>query len=66
MRLHVVAEVHLLLLDRASAIALIVKKPVTNVRRHAFPGDHGGTVRITFCREAAGHVLAVSNDGGVR
>ncbi|MGU3540256.1 histidine kinase dimerization/phosphoacceptor domain -containing protein [Methylobacterium sp. A54F] len=47
----------------AAPLALMIHELATNAVRHAFPGERGGSVRITAQRNASGFRLLVEDDG---
>lgn len=62
--LAVTAEPLRLSADAAIPLALIANELVSNAFRHAFPGEGGGRVTVTFrARPEGGHVLSVADDG---
>jgi two-component sensor histidine kinase len=61
--LFVKADTHMLSVNRAGAVGLIVNELVTNALKHAFPDDREGAVRVTFCRSGPDYLLVVADDG---
>jgi two-component system, sensor histidine kinase PdtaS len=50
--------------ERAVPIGLIVNELVTNAIKHAYPGETGGVIRVTFATADNGEaVLCVRDDG---
>jgi len=50
--------------DQSMACGLIVNELVTNAFKHAYPGERGGTIRVTLHERAGGErVLSVADDG---
>jgi PAS domain S-box-containing protein len=63
-RLELEADPLALDIDQSMACGLIVNELVTNALKYAYPGDKGGTIRISL-RESPGgeRVLSVADDG---
>jgi two-component sensor histidine kinase len=61
--LFVEAEQHMMSVNRAGAVGLIVNELVTNAIKHAFPGDREGAVRVTLRRSGSDYLLVVADDG---
>jgi two-component sensor histidine kinase len=52
-----------LAVDQAIPAGLILNELISNALKHAFPGEHGGTVTVTGTRERGDIVLEVRDDG---
>jgi two-component sensor histidine kinase len=50
-------------INSAIPLGLILNELVTNSMKHAFPGDRGGKISISFGKEEDEFVLKVSDDG---
>jgi two-component sensor histidine kinase len=57
------AESHLISLEKAVPLGLIINESVTNAAKHAFPGQRQGKIDVTFRREANTYRLAVADNG---
>ncbi|MGK7870951.1 sensor histidine kinase [Falsiroseomonas sp. E2-1-a20] len=57
------AEQHMLSVNRAGAVGLIVNELVTNALKHAFPDDREGAIRVTFRSSGPDYLLVVADDG---
>lgn len=47
----------------AVSLGLVVTELVINALKHAFPGDRGGRVTVTYENDATGWALSVADDG---
>ncbi|MGK7870871.1 ATP-binding protein [Falsiroseomonas sp. E2-1-a20] len=61
--LFVRAEPHMLSVNRAGAVGLIVNELVTDALKHAFPNDREGAVHVTFRSNGQDYLLVVADDG---
>lgn len=61
--LFIEAEQHMLSVNRAGAVGLIVNELVTNALKHAFPDDREGVVRVAFRSSGPDYLLVVADNG---
>jgi two-component sensor histidine kinase len=61
--LFIEAEQHMLSVNRAGAVGLIVNELVTNALKHAFPDDREGAIRVTLRGSGPDYLLVVADDG---
>ena len=61
--LHVKFALRPLAVDQAIPAGLILNELISNALKHAFPGDHSGTVTVTGTRQHGDIVLGVRDDG---
>jgi len=51
-------------IDQSLSCGLIINELVVNAYKHAFPDQHGGSIRVSLVRDAGGNaLLSVSDDG---
>ncbi|HYD98314.1 MAG TPA: histidine kinase dimerization/phosphoacceptor domain -containing protein [Alphaproteobacteria bacterium] len=62
-RIEVAAEPHVVDLETATPVALIVSELIANALKHAFPFGRRGTIRVGLATSAEGTVIEVADDG---
>ena len=62
-RIHCTSEDLLLDADDTVCISILVNELVTNALKHAFPADHGGTIRVAVAASSCSVELTVADDG---
>ena len=63
MRLHVQADESVATADVSVSLGLIVTELVINALKHAFPGDRGGDIEVSYKGDGKDWTLAVTDDG---
>jgi len=62
--IHMVLEPVSVLIDKAVPCGLIMNELISNVFKHAFPGEMKGQLEIKLCNKADGYIeISVSDDG---
>lgn len=62
-QIQIAVESHMISLEKAVPLGLIVNELVTNATKHAFPDDRTGKILVSFKRNGGFYELCVEDDG---
>jgi two-component sensor histidine kinase len=61
--LHCESESHLISIEKAVPLGLIVNECVTNATKHAFPDERPGTISVRLIRVGDTYTLTITDNG---